>query len=515
MRQLRGVVGLIPMALSAPLLAAGPSPGQPVESAVVSDGTDEAISRLDTVTVTGTRISGTGFEAPAPITSVDAEDLRQSSPSTLAAALNNLPALVATGGPNESVGQQGSGRNSMNLRGIGVGRTLTLVNGRRFPGSAANGAVDTNLIPQALVQKVEIVTGGASAAYGSDAVAGVVNFVLNDQYEGTKFSASTGMSERGDGAENRASVLFGRHFKGGDTQLVVSGEWYRNDGIDGDARAFRRNGANLIPNPLVSRDNPASAENPALIAVPNARINSTFGGLIVGATGGSAAARNGLIGTQFLANGVPAPFDYGSLGSASAQNGGDGVNPAVLQRIVRPLERATAYVGLNSNVTEDLRFFANAGFGWSRSNNSTVAYHSGRDAITIRADNAFLPAEIRDLMNAGQVTAITMNRHDGEYSTTVHAENRNYRAEAGFKGVAGRFDYEASVQVGYNRETAPNTFNYLRSAYTQGIDSVMSGGVPVCRVTLTDPSSACVPINPFGPGSYSEEAIGYFTDTSV
>lgn len=466
------------------------------------------------IVVTGSRIARRGMDTPAPITIVLSDELQKSSPSTLAAALNNLPALVASGGPNATAGRTSSGRNALNLRGLGNSRTLVMVDGRRFPGSTPGGSVDTNLIPQALVSRVEVVTGGASAAYGSDAVAGVVNFILDKKFEGAKMTFGAGISQRGDAAERRASATVGHAFLDNRLHVVASAEYYDNDGIRGDGRAFTRRGAGLIPNPAVTPANPASPTNPTLIVAPEARARSTFGGLIISAAGGTAGARNALIGTQFLAGGIPTAYDSGQFSSASLQSGGSGVNPSILQPIVRELSRATAYANIGYDLTDELRIFVDGGYGWSKSTNPTNVQHAGQNAITITRDNAYLPESIRAIMVAGNVTSFRLHRFDGEYDTVVVATNRNWRVQTGIEWYRDGFRLDASYQRGHNRETAPNTGNYIRPNYALGIDTVIRNGAPICRSTINDPANGCIPINPFGPGSYSAEAVAWFTGTS-
>lgn len=508
---MRNIAGLSCSILALAAVSVAPARAQaapePSDGEVVEPAPEDII-------VTGSRIARSTFETPSPVTVVAVEDLEKSSPSTLAAALNNLPSLVAGGGPNATSGQRTAGRNNLNLRGIGVGRTLVLVNGHRYPGSAPGGTVDTNLIPQGLVSRVEVVTGGASAAYGSDAIAGVVNFILDKRYNGLKASASAGITERGDGHEHRASITFGESFAGDRLHLTMSGEYYRNDGIDGDGRAQRRRGPNLIVNPAVTATNPASAENPALIMADEARLNSTYGGLIVTATGGTPAGRAALLGRQFLTGRVPAPYDFGTSTTATLQDGGDGVNTAILQPITRPLERRTFYAGLEWQATDALTLYVNGSYAWSRASNASSAYHSGRNAIRITRDNAFLPAAVRSQMVSGGVTAFTMNRFDGEYDIAVVATNKNKRVEAGLTLEVGGLTFDLSGQYGHNVENAPNYNNFLVDRYAEGVDSVLVAGVPTCRSTLTNPGNGCVPIDPFGAGSYTPQMIGYFTATS-
>lgn len=472
-----------------------------------ADAQQDAESVLDRVTVTGSLISRSGFQAPSPVTVIEADQLAKSSPSTLAAALNNLPALVSEGGPNATSGQRTAGRNYLNLRGIGSERTLTLVNGRRFPGSAPGGTVDTNLIPQGLVERVEVVTGGASAAYGSDAVAGVVNFILDTRFEGFKISGSAGLSQEGDGFEYRGSATYGRAF-GDDLNFVISGEYYNAEGVDGDARDHRVQGANLIPNPNAD----GTAANPGLIIADMARSSdSTYGGYIASFGRGSPRSST-LLGAQFLSGGTVAPFDGGLNGTRTLQDGGDGVNTSILQPITRPLERATVYAGLDYDLSSNIRLFVNGGLGWSESSNETSAFHTGRFGVTIRPDNAFLPAAVRQQMVDEGITSFLLNRYDTEYLMEVIAENENQRIEAGFEWGLGDFVLQVSGQIGSNSEVARNYKNYIPELYALGADAVFdTNGAVVCR----DPSNGCVPINPFGVGSYTPEMIDYFTGTSL
>lgn len=479
------------------------------EESAVQQGVSQtaAASAEREILVTGSRIPRSTFETPTPVTVVTAEDLLKSSPSTLAAALNNLPALVSNGGPNATSGQRTAGRNSLNLRGIGTGRTLTLVNGRRFPGSQPGGTVDTNLIPQGLVSRVEVVTGGASAAYGSDAVAGVVNFILDNRRKGLRLNGSSGVSEQGDGFEHRFGATYGTDLADERLHLVLSGEYYSADGIDGDARDWRRQGANLISNPLAN----GTAANPALIVASQARVsNATFGGFIASVSNGVPIAnRPLLLGRQFLPNGAIAAFNGGTNMTATLQDGGDGVNTAIMQPITRPLRRITAYAGLEFDASERLTIFVSGGYGFSESRNAATAFHSGRFGALITRQNAFLPASVASLM--GTTGTFRLNRYDSEYEMEVVAKNNNYHAEGGLRLDLGSSRIELSGAWGKNTEIALNYRNPIEARFAQGIDTILVAGVPTCR----DPSNGCVPINPFGTGSLTPRMIDWFTGTSL
>jgi outer membrane receptor for ferrienterochelin and colicin len=163
------------------------------------------------IVVTGTRIRS-GFSAPTPVSTASAEQLRTAAPTNVADALNQLP--VFNGSTKTSQGTNTNnggttGQNLLNLRGLGANRTLVLFNGRRMPTTNASGSVDVNILPQELVQRVDVVTGGASAAYGSDAISGVVNFVLDTKFTGLKLEAQTGVSTHADMPLGGGSLAWG------------------------------------------------------------------------------------------------------------------------------------------------------------------------------------------------------------------------------------------------------------------------------------------------------------------
>ncbi|MEM9839646.1 MAG: TonB-dependent receptor [Pseudomonadota bacterium] len=167
----------------------------------------------DTITVTGTLIQRQDIQAPSPVTSVSAEELKVVNTVNTEDFLNTLPQAIP--GFDATSNNPGDGVATANLRGLGAVRTLVLVEGRRFVPYDAGGIVDLNQIPAALIERVDVVTGGASALYGSDAMAGVVNFDLRDDYEGVELNASYDISEQGDGGIFQASILAGGEFADG------------------------------------------------------------------------------------------------------------------------------------------------------------------------------------------------------------------------------------------------------------------------------------------------------------
>jgi iron complex outermembrane receptor protein len=201
---------------------------------------------LEEITVTGSRIVRRDLDAPSPIMTVDAQRLEQSSTLSIESVLNQMPQFTPAGTQFVS-GGQGSpttslGIASVNLRGIGTNRTLVLVDGRRPQPINAALVVDLNTIPSAAIERVETITGGASAVYGPDALAGVVNFVLRDDFEGVDIDYQMGMATEGDGQENRFNTLFGVNSADGRANIMVGLEYYDRDVVWQRDREFYKEG---------------------------------------------------------------------------------------------------------------------------------------------------------------------------------------------------------------------------------------------------------------------------------
>src|SRR4051812_5396417 len=200
--------------------AAADQPNQTVGTAAAADDDDDAI------VVTGSRIERAGFAAPTPTTVVGALEIKQGAAVNLQQSLNQLPQIRNSISANQSQANTSAGTAPVELRGLGLSRTLTLVNGRRFVGDN-----NLNFVPVNLVQRVELVTGGASAAWGSGAVAGVVNIILNDKLEGLTLGAQSGISTRGDGFRYGVDGSYGTSFAGGRGHFMIGAEYVDDKGI--------------------------------------------------------------------------------------------------------------------------------------------------------------------------------------------------------------------------------------------------------------------------------------------
>lgn len=190
----------------------------------------------DEIVVTGTRVERQNLEAPSPVTSIDSEALSVANTINTEQFINSLPQVVpAFDGTSNN---PGTGTATVSLRGLGSSRTLVLVDGYRFVSANGDGVVDLNSIPASLVKRVDIVTGGASAVYGSDAMAGVVNFVLDDEFEGIEVDGSYEMSDRGDAGIKNVGVTLGGNFDNGRGNATVYAGYSQRDAVFQGDREF-------------------------------------------------------------------------------------------------------------------------------------------------------------------------------------------------------------------------------------------------------------------------------------
>ena len=224
-----------------------------------------AEEQLEEIQVTGSRITlAPGMTAPTPVTSVTAEDMESLGPNQIIDSLNALPVFRNNSNANQSLGGQNSGGANVNMHGIGTNRTLTLLDGRRVVSSNRFGSVDVNILPSMLFKNVETVTGGASASYGTDAVAGVTNFILDTKFEGVELKAQAGETFRNDGGNKEYGIAFGHSFM--NDRLHVIGSWSHNqlDLLEGtdlqDKRSYLKHWG-YVTNP--------AATGPSLLTAPN------------------------------------------------------------------------------------------------------------------------------------------------------------------------------------------------------------------------------------------------------
>ncbi len=454
------------------------------------------VRSLDTVSVSASRIDRAGFVAPTPTTVIGAVELEQGFRNNIGAVLNDLPVFRPTSSPQTTATNTNTGLTNANLRGLGVPRTLVLLDGRRFVG---NG--DLNSIPMALVKSVDVVTGGASAAWGSDAVAGVVNIVLDSKFQGLELEGRTGLSERNDNFEYFVSATGGTRFADGRGHIVFSGEFLDNEGIWPKTSRPNVGRWGQISNP-----NAANGELPFILSPDVVYSNSSRGGLILSGV---------LAGQTFNPDGTLRPFQFGQLFGANMV-GGEGDSWDDITAASTPAKRYALFSRASFDVTDSIRMSAD--LRYTRMYNHYNWFpDSNRGGLVIQADNAFLSQDIRDRLAAAGQTQFTMGRLNHDFAQlTVDFDRNTRQATLALDGVFGDYwRWDAYVSRG-DAETSYWFGNFrLARQYANAVDSVLdpATGLPVCRVTLTDPGNRCVPINLFGEGAPSQEAADYVTGT--
>ena len=255
------------------------------------------------VVVTATRVKRDGYQAPTPTSVIGEEELNAKAPANIADFVNELPSLAGSITPTtatQSIGPGTAGINALNLRNLGANRTLVLLDGQRVGASTLTGWVDVNQFPNALIKRVDVVTGGASADWGSDAVAGVVNFVLDKDFTGVKGEAQGGVTTYGDNGEYKLSATAGTGFADKRGHVLLSYEEAHSDGVQGVPRSWY-NGSKLFFNPNYTATN----GQPQLIA--------SAGVGFATATPGGIITTGPLKGTYFGPGGTPLQFNYGSI----------------------------------------------------------------------------------------------------------------------------------------------------------------------------------------------------------
>jgi iron complex outermembrane receptor protein len=493
--------------------AAGPSDAPTDATPVAPAGTAAPQPGGEDIIITGSRLATDGRRAPTPVTVATAQQLQLAAPKSLSEGLTQLPAFKGSVGvQTQGTGTTGNnGASYLNLRGLGTSRTLVLLDGRRVVAASSAGSVDVALLPEALIKQVEVVTGGASAAYGSDAVAGVVNFVLDTRFTGIKGVAQAGITDEGDGKNYKFQLAGGFHAMDDKLHIVASVEQYYNQGVPtAGARDWAYHGTVAVANPAVTAANPQSPTNPRMIVVENGYSSiAALGGLVTNTT---------LRGTTFGPDGQATQFNYGSLVSATQMAGGGGYNPSLLL-VLQPKQVRTAGFGhLEYEASPLFTFFAEGNYGRNHvSYNSLPTFEVGGTAFTIFQDNAFLPDSVRTQMASQNITSITVGRTSPDLAIPhLEGVSETWRGVVGAKGdLGGSFSYNAYYEHGQNHSVFLTQDDPISDNLYRAADSVISNGRAVCRSTLTNPNDGCVPLNIFGYGNASAAALDYITGTAV
>ena len=505
------------------------TPAEPAtsSSAVAPEAaSSDAAPQVEEIIVTGSRIVRNGYDTPTPVTVIGEAELQSSGRSNVADFVNELPSVAGSTAPstgNRSISGGGAGISSINLRSLGNNRTLVLLDGKRSVGSTANGTVDINTFPQALVKNVEIVTGGASSVYGSDAVSGVVNFILDRKYTGIKGSVEAGETTYGDDRSWLGTLTIGQPFADGRGHFLINGEMSRRDGIFGVPREWAEKGWYMVQNPAYAAGNGQAQYMPTSRA---GMAVMTPGGIITSVTVRAPTQANpnatrvltntGLQGNYFGGNGVVNRFNYGAVGGQWTV-GGDWQQGQSYDRTSLEPEsnRDGLFTRLSFDVADNLNVFAEASY------NKNDAYqwggtNSDKGSVVIRADNAFIPDEIATQLASLGATQFNLGTSNADIPTRITDNKREVqRYVLGFEGNfdvgAQDFKWDGYYQKGIT-DVNEGLYVYNTQRLAWATDAIEVDGQIVCRATANGTAGAegCVPFNRMGVGVNDPSAVDYF-----
>jgi outer membrane receptor protein involved in Fe transport len=514
-----GAVLKASVSLSA-MLISGVAVAQTTTSPTVAPAAAPAADPADDVLiqVIGTRVVRDGYQSPTPVSVVGAEEIARSATPNIADYVNTLPAISGSSTPRTTVAQVGAGRqgvNSINLRGIGDVRTLTLLDGRRVGGMINTGAVDVSSLPQQLITRVDVVTGGASASYGSDALSGVVNFVLDTKYTGFKGMVAGGATTYGDNRNWQVQLTWGTGFADGRGHFLLSGEAAHEDGIyNADNRRWTQDGWAYINNPAYTATN---GQPRVLLRSQVALSTATLGGAIACSATSTCSSLRGI---AFGPGGAPYNLVFGPIVSDPIMAGGtfadNNVRTGVDNNILPDQSRRNLFGRISYDVGDDWNVYVEAMYA-HQSTDTRYYYGNFPNNLTVRPENPYMPASISAAITSLRLTSVPFGTLKGDNGASGANAQRGYNR--GVAGIDGKFaafgsDWSLKAYYQYARATLTNTATKatLLPNFRQAIDAVRApNGSIVCRSTLTNPADGCVPYNVFGTGVNSQAQINYVT----
>jgi outer membrane receptor protein involved in Fe transport len=527
--------------------------------ALAQDGAEEE----EAIVVTGTRLARQDFEAISPVTTVGAEQLELTATLTTESLLNELPQIIP-GNTRTSNNSGGFDYATVDLRGLGPGRTLVLINGERVPVSSTGGAVDINTIPASLISRVEVVTGGASAVYGSDAMAGVVNFVLKDDYEGAEVTMTYGAEmETGNVGEFEINGLVGGNFANGRGNITTYASYYHREGILQSEYDYSR-----VSGAICYDGNIGSGASAYYICDSNAEITNTinnggFGSVAAGGSGtpawgtvynsagnpfnaavlnvGASTAAQfgsydhdcnpatpniaygaGSLNLSFDVNGNLEPTNTaGACAVPERAAGSSRYNYAPDNFLVIPAERIALTTNGHYDFENDVRLNFMINYSNSRSEVQLAPIPATGLTVTL-TDNmqALIQADHPDLWDALQsrptpLAPFTMDRRMNEVGTrNSFFENNSVFFISGLEGALGEnWDWALSASYGQNSFNSRAINSTNATALRQGLAGCQNfvdgaGNDTPLGVTALP---GCLPLDIFGEGTLTDEMVAFIT----
>ncbi len=491
----------------------------PVVATTAAADKQPAEAKANEIVVTGSRIARPALAAPSAITSFNAADIQQSGNTNITTFLQRVPALTGSVDGTQTSGYDSltrgrfgdAGLNELNLRNLGTNRTLVLVDGRRHVAGEANtAAVDINTIPTDLIERVDVLTGGASAVYGADGVSGVVNFILKRNFEGVTARSQIGISQYGDGGNRFASIAAGHNFADGHGNVTLAYEYDAEDALQNDDRSYLREA-----NRQYIIHNNANPDN----ANPNLPQNILVGNLhYIGESVTGAVDVDGDGSPDFEGNGRPyvhgTPDDTYEIGGSGTPVAG------FVGQLLPRTRRNDINLLAHYDVSDAFKLSVEGKFVRSRA--TTFDTPSGDYPAVISLDDPFIPASIRA---AATGDTVTVTRDNEDYG--IHGEDDLRRTYRGVIDVAGRISdhatYDAYYEYGETDTRITKLNDRLADRFAAALDVVTdpATGQPICRsnlnpaaaagaITFTPgPNSGCRPLNIFGAGVGDPAAIAW------
>ncbi|WP_439546103.1 TonB-dependent receptor plug domain-containing protein [Sandarakinorhabdus sp.] len=507
-------LGSATAALLLPAMALAQAAPVATAQAEQAAGEDSAV-----ITVTGSRISRTGYDSPIPVSVIGEAELKAEPQANIGDYVNTLPSVQGSLSSSTNSGSLSNGQAGLatvNLRALGAARTLVLIDGQRSVASTPVGFVDVQTIPQGLIKGVEVVTGGASSAYGSDAVSGVVNFSLNRDFKGLRAEYEFGITDYGDVPNHTFRITSGFDFAGGRGKVLLAGDYFTQKGVDTYDRPWQESGFFQIDNPAFVQGN---GQPERLVTAGAGTYQITPGGII---------NTGPLRGTYFgnIVNGQASlnQFNYGPTRGQWMVGGDFRISREghwSSNSLAPDEERGNIFGRISYEVSPAFTPFLQ--YSYSGYSGSSFYQQTPSTGVTIQRDNAFLPTAIVDQMVARNLNSISIGTSNNGFPAAGSSNTREvYRFVAGADGEfelgKGNWSYSAYYQAGIanTNETLTNTWLNSRVALAQdavrapaGNAAGIAAGTIVCRSTLTAPTNGCVPLNRIGIGGVTQAAIDY------
>ena len=486
------------------------------------------------IVVTGSRIRRDGSQESTPVSVIDEQVIEDRGYNSASDILNSTPTNVPDLNQADGTGaSSGSGQQFPNIFGLGPGRTLTLVNGRRMVTTSSglgDAQVDANIIPLGLLDRVEVVQGGGAAVYGSDAIAGVVNYILKDDFSGVELDAQNGISSRGDYHTYSLRGTAGMNFSEGRGNIAVDVGYSKSPLLFANDRPLTALGR-------VTQSNPANTGPDDGIPSVRELFDARFwpfnaNGVVFGtppAPFPQFLARVNGQPIQFAPDGSVVPYDPGSNIGIPFASGGEGYRYNELTALRTGVERLTANAIGHYDITDavtlrsELLFSRTVGTEVPQGFSRTILGGGAAGPIVIVNSNPFLTPQARAALTQASPgfafgQPLFLSKYFRDLTPTEEQENttETYRGVIGVEGdfSLGTQDFYWSVSGSYARvDGRQRSWRVDNAKFDNAIFAVGGGGSAFCLINVdgnpNNDDPACAPINPFGIGNISEEAQQY------